>query len=252
MAPLKQWGFIQVERVMGWLTDRLLFQNQADIEECRRRRIAAAHKVVWIGNGVQLGTFRPEQEPDTDPPIVLCVGRFEPVKNHRMILETARILRERGVWFSLQLVGDGVLQSTYEAWVRERSLESHVQFLGYRDDVPALIAQASVCVLVSNKEGLPRALLEAAAGGRPAVATDVMGSRDTLVDKTTGFLVPLNDCVALADRLQQLLDDEELRRSLGRQARSYAGEHFDERIVTDRIIGVYDELLGQAGSTGRA
>jgi glycosyltransferase involved in cell wall biosynthesis len=79
-----------------------------------------------------------------------------------------------------------------------------------------------------------------------------MGSRDTLVDNTTGFLVPLNDCVALADRLQQLLSHEELRRSLGQQARSYACEQFDERIVTDRIIRVYDELLGQAGPTVRA
>ena len=115
---------------------------------------------------------------------------------------------------------------------------------------PALIAKATVCILVSIMEGLPRALMEAAGGGRPAVATDVVGNRDTLIDEETGFLVPLNDATALASRLEQLLGDGPLRRRLGEQARDHAARHFDEHIVTDRIIRVYDEILSVSRVAG--
>lgn len=242
MGRLQQWVFIKVEWALAFISDRLLFQNQADIEECVRCWIAPRRKLVRIGNGVQLDDFAPGDEPANDPPVVLYVARFEPVKNHPLLLEAARLLHERGVRFVLRLVGDGDLRPEYERWVSAHDLAGCVEFLGYRDDVPALTSSAEVCVLISLKEGLPRALIEAAACGRPAVATDVVGNRDTVVDGKTGFLVPLGDAGALADKLEQLLTDEDLRRRIGAEAREHARQNFDERAVTDRIIAVFDEM----------
>ena len=252
MPRLKRFVFIQAERMLAIVTDKLLFQNQADVEECLRRRIAPTGKLLRIGNGVQIDAFDPAREPDDNPRIVLCVGRFEPVKNQTMILEATRILKGRGVAMRLQLVGEGVCGAALEAWTHQHKLDDCVEFLGYRDDIPALIARASVCVLVSIKEGVPRALIEAAAGGRPAVATDVVGSRDPLIDSETGFLVPLNDAVVFADRLEQLLGDADLRRRMGERALAHARKNFDERAITRRIIQVYDEALGLSYTDSKA
>lgn len=241
MNPAKKWIFVQIEMLFALITDKLLFQDEADVKECLRRRIAPKRKLVLIGNGGRLADFSHGGEPDNDPNVILCVGRFEPVKNHFMLLKAAQILNARSVSFVLQLAGDGDLREEYETWIHEQGLENVVNFLGYRDDIPSLTAQADVCVLTSIKEGVPRAIIEAAAAGRPMVATDVAGNHNALIDGTTGFLVPLNDSAALADKIEQLLSDAALRSHVGQEARKYALEHFDERVVMDKIISVYNE-----------
>lgn len=243
MSPLKRWIFIKAEQALSLLTDKLLLQTKTSVVDCQRNNIAPDNKVVWIGNGIQLGNFKADKEPHNDPPIILYATRMECIKNHPMLFEAAQILKERNVAFSIELAGDGQLMLKYQSWVREHNLDDHIVFLCYREDVPALITNADICVLVSEKEGLPRGIMEAAAVGRPMIATDVMGNRETLVDGKTGFLVPLNDAEALANRLEQLLCDPELRRQIGQQAQAYAREYFDEQVVTERIISVYDELV---------
>lgn len=245
MNSVRRWLYILWQRGLSLLVKKLLFQNKADVDECLRSRIAPARKLVLVGNGIQLDESNAQPQPCNDPPVILCVSRFEPVKNHGMVLDAARLLRDRGECFVLNLAGDGELIPECEAWVREHALTEKVRFLGYRDDVPSLTLEADVCVLVSIKEGLPRAIIEAAACGRPMVATDVVGNRNAIVDGVTGFLVPLNDAKALADQLQTLLHNPGLRKDVGERARAYARTHFDERKVTERIMEVYDQLAEQ-------
>lgn len=243
MNSILKWSMIQAERFLTLFADRILFQNQKDINECLRKKIAPLHKLVLIGNGVQLEQFQVNQASKQNAPSVFYAARFEPVKNHIMLLKAARILKDRDVRFTVQLAGDGYLRKRYEQWVRKQDLENEVIFLGYRTDVPNLTANSDVCVLVSEAEGVPRAVMEAAAAGKPMVATDVVGNRDSLIDGKTGFLVPLNDSAALADRINDLLSDGDLRRRIGQQAREYAKQNFNEQRVTERIIEVYDEEL---------
>lgn len=243
MPAWKQSVFIWAERRLAGLTHKLLFQNHDDLEDCVKRRIAPRDKLVWVGNGIQLDDFKPAGEPDDHPAAILCVGRLECVKNQTMIFEAIRILRERGVACVLKVVGDGELRPQYEAWIDRHDMRAWIELLGYRRDVAQLTAKAALCGLVSEKEGWPRAVMEAASCGRPMVATDVVGTRDTVVDGSTGFLVPLGDVAGLADRLEQLLGDAELRRRMGRAAREYARDNFDERGVTQRIVRVYDDAL---------
>ena len=243
MKPLTRSVYVVMQRLLACLSDELLFQNQADVDECRRAAIAPRSKCRWIGNGVQLAAFPQQEPPKNDPPVILSVARFEPVKNHVMLLDAAIILKDRGVAFRLQLVGDGELRSQCESWVERHGLKQAVTFFGYRDDVPALTAAADVCTLVSLKEGLPRAIIEAGACGRPIVATDVIGNRDTVIDGRTGFLVPLGDSAILADRLEVLLRDPALRAEMGERGREVARSSFDERVITGRIIEVYDRLV---------
>jgi glycosyltransferase involved in cell wall biosynthesis len=126
--------FVLVERMLALGTDRLLFQNAADIEECRRCGIAPERKLVWVGNGIQLGNFGATARAETERVRILCVARLEPVKNHRMLIGAVLLLRARGIEFDLQLVGDGVLRGELETIVREKQLAGSVHFLGYRND----------------------------------------------------------------------------------------------------------------------
>ena len=242
MNRLRKWLFTQVEKLLALITNKLLFQNKVDIDKCLYKRIAPEKKLVLVGNGIQLDCFNTYNKPDNEPKVIVCVARFEPVKNHRMVLEAAEILNQRRVPFTLQLVGDGELIDKCKGWVREHGLENVVHFLGYRDDVSALTTNADICVLASIKEGIPRAIMEAAAAGRPMITTNVVGNRDALIDGTTGFLVPLNDASALADKIELLLSDDQLRMRIGLQAHEYALQHYDEKVVTDRIINVYNEM----------
>lgn len=235
--------YVLAERVLARLSDRLLFQSQSDLDECDRAAIAPERKRVLVGNGIQLERFARAIAPDAHPKVVLCVGRLEETKNQTMLFEAARLLRDRGREFVLQVVGGGSRRAEYEEWVKAHGLEGTICFLGYREDIPELTGRASVCVRVSLKEGLPRALMEAAAAGRPAVATDVGGNRDVIVEGVTGYLVPVGDSHALAERIGRLLEDSDAARRMGAAARARALALFDERVVTRAIIKVYDELL---------
>jgi glycosyltransferase involved in cell wall biosynthesis len=245
MPKLTKWFFITVERILSPLAEKHLFQNASDVDETLRRRIAPRRKLVLVGNGIQLGRFETDRAPDTDPPVVLYVARMEAVKNHPMLFRAALSLRDRGLAFKIRLAGDGELRAEYERRVAAEGLSDHVEFLGYRTDVPDLIARASVCVLTSWLEGVPRAVIEAGAAGRAVVATDVVGTRSILEDGETGYLVPYDDANALADRLFQLLTDESLRTRMGQRARRIALERYDERVVVDRIKAVYGEVVAR-------
>ncbi|MCC6765163.1 MAG: glycosyltransferase [Deltaproteobacteria bacterium] len=205
------------------------------------------HGIHYVGNGINLERFAQRSAPPTNPRLVLlCVGRIEPVKNHPMLFRALATLR-RTHDVVLRLVGDGPLEGQYREDLARAGLADAVEFLGYRYDVPALTAAADVVVLTSVKEGIPRALMQAAAVGVPAVATDVKGSREVVVDGVTGYLVPLGDAERLTDRLDALLAAPALRAQMGLRAAAHAREHFDERRVAQRLVQTYRAALQSRG-----
>jgi glycosyltransferase involved in cell wall biosynthesis len=183
---------------------------------------------------------------DPQAPItILCTARFEPVKNHPMLFAAIRKVKERGKRIRVWLVGAGHLRDDYERRCNELEIADIVEFLGYRDDMPELLARTDIAVLTSIDEGIPRAMLEAMAMRVPTVATDVVGTKETVVDDETGFLVPLNDVGALTDRLIQLIDDPALRERMGVRGRARVESEFDEDKIVDALAGIYRELLAQ-------
>ena len=118
-----------------------------------------------------------------------------------------------------------------------------MQWWGFRDSVPGVWRQAHVAVLPSYREGLPKSLLEAAACARPIVATDVPGCREIVKHGENGYLVPLGDSRALADALDTLLGDAELRRRMGAKSRLLVESQFQQAIVIEETLKVYASLL---------
>jgi len=175
------------------------------------------------------------------------VARFEPVKNHALLLEAARLLHERGKSFELWLVGGGQGRARAQAQCAAWGLEARVRFLGYRDDIPALLARSDIGTLTSLKEGIPRAAIEAMAAGLPMVATRVTGTREVVRDGDTGLLVDVGDASALADALARLIDDATLRARMGARGREVVHAEYDEALIVRRLERIYRVSLERRG-----
>jgi glycosyltransferase involved in cell wall biosynthesis len=240
---------LAAEWIGGQLGHVLLTQNRADVEQAVRYRIAPRERVHFVGNGIAVDRFPVAPAPrDSERPIVItCVARLEPVKNHEMLLEAARLLAGREVAFEVWVVGEGPRRAALETLAARLGLSRRVRFLGYRTDIPALLAQSDVGVLTSEKEGIPRAVLESMAVGLPMVATRVNGTREVVRHGDTGFLVESGDAPALAEALERLARDPALRARMGERGREVVRAEFDEAVIVRRLERMYRDCLTRRG-----
>jgi glycosyltransferase involved in cell wall biosynthesis len=236
---------------------RIIFQNRDDLDLLTRAGAARPGRSAVIrGSGVDLEAFAPVPEPG-GAPVVLYAGRMMREKGVGDFAAAARELRARGVSARFVLVGkpdpahrSSLSEETLRAW----SGAGEVEWWGARADMAAVIGSAAVVCLPSwYGEGLPKVLLEAAACGKAMVATDVPGCRELVIDGETGILVPPRDPAALARALARLLNDPELRRTLGSNARLAAETEFGADQVVRETLAVYEELLAirSPGDEGR-
>jgi glycosyltransferase involved in cell wall biosynthesis len=204
------------------------------------------HEAVLIrGSGVDPARFAPADEPPSGPPIVVLPARMLRTKGVTEFVEAARILRGNGAEARFVLVGDpdpGNPASIPEPELRAWAAEGCVEYWGHRADMPAVLAAASIVCLPSYLEGLPKALVEAAACGLPIVTTDVPGCRDVVRDGCNGLVVPVGNARSLAEALARLIRDPILRRRLGAAGRARAVEEFSLQQVVDAHLRVYAEL----------
>jgi glycosyltransferase involved in cell wall biosynthesis len=170
-------------------------------------------------------------------PVALCVARLEPQKRHDVLLDAWARLGGDAV---LLLAGDGRRHTALTGQADRLGLTDRVRFLGNRDDVPDLLAAADVSVLTSDWEGLPIAVLESLAAGRPVVASDVDGVRAAVGDG--GVVVPRRDPAATAAALHRLLSDEQARARAA--AAGLTAVHRDHDPHT--LMKSYDEVLRTA------
>lgn len=228
---------------------RVIFENESDkVFFLNNRLVKATQTFVIQGAGVDIMRFAPTSE-GPEPPIVLMAARLLGDKGVREFVEAARLLGDK-LKARFVLVGSPdpgnpttIPVSTIESWVGEGLIE----WWGRRDDMPNVFAQCHIVVLPSYREGVPTVLLEAAASGRPIVASDVPGCRDVVKHGETGFLVRKKDPRSLADALEALIKDKDLRRRMGRSGRMLVEQRFDRRIINDQILRVYHDALGMEG-----
>ena len=177
------------------------------------------------------------------PPVVLNVGSLSKEKSQQDVLRVASIVNRTMPDIRFMVAGAGPLRHRLERISRDLEVDSVVQFLGFRDDVPALMKTASVFLFPSESEGLGSVVLQAMAAGLPVVATDSGGIRDIVKHGETGFLFAKRDVASMADAVARLLKDRDLAAELGRNARKIAAEFSFERCCAMHEE-LYKELLG--------
>jgi glycosyltransferase involved in cell wall biosynthesis len=216
-------------------------------------------KVVYIHNAVNVRRFSPDGEVSQrlmalkdGRKCVLYVGRVNEKKGVRDLIRAFEIVLSKQRDCILAVAGSGDKEYV-EGLVKEVSttgLDDHVYFLGPipNREMPALMRAADIIAYATREgEGIPRALLEGMACGKPVVATEVAGIPEAVIDGVTGFLVKPRDIVALADRLSTLLMDDSLRREMGLRAR----KHVETEFNYDTVIPKIASLLREVASGGR-
>lgn len=177
--------------------------------------------------------------------VVVKLGRLASLKGHDDLFAAAPALISRNPRMKFLLIGDGPLRRNFEARVAGMGLQRHFAFTGLvpPNEVPALLGIGDALVHLSRREGLPRALPQALAAGKPVIACDCDGSPEVCIDGRTGFLIKPGDAKSLIARLTELADDPALRARLGEAGRELVRNNFGAARMVDAI---YDLYLSQA------
>ena len=247
--------FLGLEKLAARWTDWLVVMNREDEAAARRWRFLPDRRIRHMpGIGVDLRRYAPERvAPGVvrslrdelglgDDPVVLMVAEFVARKRHADLLRAFAVMsRDRALQRAhLLLAGEGPLAQDARREAATLGIVGRVHFLGFRPDVPALMRAASVMVLPSQQEGLPRCVLEAMALGVPVVATRIRGTAE-LLEGGAGALVEVGDVEGLAGAIRSMLLDPEGSAEAARRGRERAAR-YDERAV----VRLHEELYAEA------
>lgn len=246
---------------------KVIFQNQEDKDLFLQHHVVNESQTVFIkGSGVDLSVFRYVPEPDSaggDLPLGIPKGDASLAEESPTIkvVFTARMVKEKGVTVLTEAAE--LLRKEYEGrlefWlcgrlaanadaVSREELEArcdgkYIKWLGFQKDIKSVLEQCHIMAFPSYyREGVPKSLIDACAIGRPIVTTDSIGCKDVVDDGINGFLVPVKDNVALAQKLRILIEDKALRVRMGRAARLKAEREFALDKVVEKHLDIYNKI----------
>lgn len=226
----------------------IIVQNEDDRALLQAERLGNPARTILIrGVGVDIETFSYREAVADGPPVVVLPARLIRDKGIEEFVTAARELKQRAVSVRCVLAGADdpdnpatIPRATIDAWVAE----GLVEWWGHRDDMPAVYHAADIVCLPSYREGLPKVLIEAAACGRPLIATDVAGCREVCRDGVNGTLVPPRSVAALTAAIAELVAAPELRRRYGRAGRELIEAEFSLEQIGRETLAAYARILG--------
>lgn len=256
-SKTKYYTYRFLEKIGALFCDAIASQNKEDMEKIKQ--YAPQKPIYYEGNGVdlhkldqrngkiskdQIDLLKKQLNIPSNKKVILVGARLEPVKDHFFLLDGLRYLKENyNQNFICLLAGDGPLKEEILRTIHDNQLEDFVKLIGYQTDIYPYIKLADIVALTSQKEGVPRIIMEAMAFARPIVATDVLGTRELVIHNETGYLVEYKNVEELAFYLNLMLTDEKKRIEFGIKGRKRVEEYFTEEVVVDRIVRMYNELL---------
>ena len=230
--------------VLGHPRAAVLVQNPDDRTAVQSLGIASERIFIIPGSGVETERLTPLPEPDGSMTAAF-VGRLLGDKGLRTLIGAHEILSSRGQPVRLLIAGEAdpknpasIPPAEIAAW----GLRPGIELLGHVESIETVWAAAHIAVLPSRREGLPKSLLEAAACGRPIVATDVPGCREIARQGVNALLVPPDDAMALADAIGTLAGDAALRHQFAQAGRRIVENEFSAALVGRKTVALYDRL----------
>jgi len=201
---------------------------------------------IYIPNGVDIGRFDKEKSGRKNIQKIkfLFIGRLEEQKGCRYLIHAAKILIEKTKNFKILLVGNGSQRKMLDNLTKENRLGSYVTLLGRvgDDELRELYCMSDVFILPSLWEGLPLTLLEAWAARLPVIITDVCGVPDVCEDRETALIIRPKDPENIAEAMLRLIEDEELRRRLGKEGEELVRREFSLEKVVMSTLNLYEEI----------
>lgn len=229
-----------VGRAIVGRSDKVIAVSQAVADHVSH--LTQRERITVIPNGVDLQRFQPPERP-VDEPAVLFVGRLIFNKGPQFVLKAIPPVLARFPSAHFRLIGDGPMRAQLEAEARKGGFFANVEFLGQREDIPALLQQGAILVRPSLSEGLPLVALEAMACALPIVASNVGGTAEVVNDGVTGYVLETDAFDQLPDRICRLLADPALRAAMGKRGREFVERGYDWDSIAERTLGVYREVL---------
>lgn len=228
-APVKNWLFYYTaEKIAVKWTDGLVVMNKEDFQLAKKLGYQENENVFKVhGVGVDLSEFktnavseevdiRQELDLDKDTLIISCIAELSARKNHEFLLQNWKAIIEKYPNVHVVFAGNGKAENKINTIIEQQGLKN-VHVLGFRGDVPKLIASSDIVTLLSKHEGLPRCLMEAMACGKTIITSNVRGSTDLVEHGKSGMTVELNDNENLVKSFIKLLGNEQMRIDFGKQ-----------------------------------
>ena len=214
--------------------------SESECRLARRFAVSSPGSLIVIHNGCETSEYTARAE--KQPPTVVMVARFARPKRQDVLLRAFSQLSEAA---QLWLVGDGPELENARLLALRLGIAEKVKFWGACTDVPQLLAQSQIAVLISDHEGFGLSLIEAMSVGLPVIATDVGGMREIVLPNETGFLVPNGSEADLIAALERLISDPGLRKRMGAAARYRQITSFAAESMVRDTLGLYDEVIGK-------
>lgn len=240
------------------LADGISTTGELIRDELIRVNRMSPDRIVSIPSGVSLERFDPETADGgrvrrefgiTDKcQLVAMVAVYRGMKRHDLLIDAARLVRQRFAAVKFLLVGKGTDSDALKMLITDAGLKDAVICSGHRDDIPDILSAADIIVLTSDRdEGVPQALTQAMVMARPVVAAPIGSIPELVLDGQTGLLAKTGDAQSFAEKIERLLLDSELRARLGKSARRHVLENYTDSIMAEKTIAFYQRLLAQKG-----
>jgi glycosyltransferase involved in cell wall biosynthesis len=228
------------ERAAGRWNHDIVCVCEAERQLALASHIASQERLHLIYNGVHDVAPGLRASPAGEPCRVVSVARFEEPKDHGALLEAMSRLQDLD--WELELVGDGPLEMNCRALAARLGIADRTRFLGYRPDPASALARASLFVLSSRSEALPRSVLEAMRAGLPIVASAVGGLPETVDNGSNGVLIPKSDVGALALAIREMIQDGHARAAYGRASRTAYEARFRFDFMLEKTGALYETV----------
>ncbi len=238
-APLRTLARL-AERAAGRWNYDVVCVCEAERQLALASHIASRDRLHLIHNGVRDVAPELRASPAGAPCRVVSVARFEEPKDHRALLVAMSLLKDLD--WELELVGDGPLEKNCRALAARLGIAGRVRFLGYQRDPAPALARASLFVLSSRSEALPRSVLEAMRAGLPIVASAVGGLPELLDNGSNGVLVPNSEGGGLASAIRGMIVDGDARTAYGKASRTAYEARFRFELMLEKTVALYDTI----------
>lgn len=242
-----------LDRRTAHLARAVVFNDREAVPFAIRHEGIRAGQVVYIPNGVSIttarrpaGDVRMELKTSAEATVLATVARLHPSKGQQYLLRAFRLVRERYPGAVLWLVGDGECRAALECEAGELGIATFVRFAGTRRDIRDILDAVDLFALPSLWEGMPNALMEAMAAGRPVVASDIDAIRELVVHGKTGWMVRPGDADDLARCMMDVLADPGRAAEIGQAGLRHVREHFSLDGMADAYATLYRDGLRDA------